>query len=53
LIDHLNPRFLPRIIRVDPWHQPYEYEGTRTSFVLRSAGADAKPNTADDVVVSR
>ncbi len=52
LIDNLNPRFLPRIIRVDPWHQPYEYEGTRTSFVLRSAGPDEKPNTADDVVVS-
>ncbi|HYX27658.1 MAG TPA: type II secretion system protein GspG [Pyrinomonadaceae bacterium] len=53
LIDNLNPRFLSRIIRVDPWHQPYEYEGTRTSFVLRSAGPDEKPNTADDVVVSR
>ena len=53
LIDTLNPRFLPRIIRVDPWHQPYEYEGTSTSFVLRSAGPDEKPNTADDVVVSR
>jgi len=53
LIDHLNPRFLPRIIRVDPWHQPYSYEGTRTSFVLRSAGPDEKPNTTDDVVLSR
>jgi len=53
LIDHLNPRFLPRIIRIDPWHQPYAYEGTRTSYTLRSAGADEKPNTADDVVVSR
>ena len=53
LIDNLSPRFLKNIIRVDPWHQPYEYEGTRTSFVLRSAGPDEKPNTADDVVVSR
>jgi hypothetical protein len=53
LIDHLNPRFLSRVIRVDPWHQPYGYEGTRTSFVLRSFGADEKPNTADDVIVSR
>src|SRR6266576_2425488 len=52
LIDNLNPRFLPRVIRVDPWHQPYEYEGTSTSFVLRSAGPDEKPNTADDVVIS-
>lgn len=53
LIDNLNPRFLSRVIRLDPWHQPYEYEGTPTSFVLRSAGPDAKPNTADDVVISR
>jgi hypothetical protein len=53
LIDNLNPRFLARIIRVDPWHHPYEYEGTRTSFVLRSAGPDEKPNTPDDVVLSR
>ena len=52
LIDNLNPRFLSRVIRVDPWHQPYEYEGTRTSFVLRSAGPDEKPNTGDDVVIS-
>jgi len=53
LIDHLNPRFLKSIIRVDPWHQPYAYEGTRSSFVLRSAGPDEKQNTEDDVVVSR
>jgi hypothetical protein len=53
LIDNLNPRYLKSIIRVDPWHQPYEYEGTRTSFTLRSAGPDEKPNTADDVVISR
>lgn len=52
LIDKLNPRYLARVIRVDPWHQPYEYEGTTTSFVLRSAGPDAKVNTADDVTVS-
>ena len=53
LIDHLSPRYLARVIRVDPWHQPYEYEGNRNSFVLRSSGPDGKPNTADDVTVSR
>lgn len=52
LIDTLNPRYLPSIIRVDPWHQPYQYEGTRGSFVLRSSGPDEKPNTADDVIFS-
>ena len=53
LIDSLSPRYLPSIIRVDPWHQPYQYEGTRGSFVLRSSGPDEKPNTADDVVVTK
>ena len=53
LIDNLNPRYLSRVIRIDPWHRPYEYEGTRTSFVLRSNGPDEKPNTADDVTISR
>lgn len=52
LIDNLNPRYLKRVVRIDPWHQPYEYEGSRTSFVLRSAGPDEKANTADDVTVS-
>lgn len=53
LIDHLNPRYLARIIRLDPWHQPYEYEATRSSFVLRSAGPDGKANTADDITVAK
>jgi len=53
LIDNLNPHYLKSIIRVDPWHRPYEYEGTGTSYVLRSAGPDEKPNTADDIVLTR
>lgn len=53
LVDQLNPRYLARVIRIDPWHQPYEYEGTRTSFLLRSAGPDGKANTADDITLAR
>ena len=53
LIDHLNPDFLTTVIRVDPWHQPYQYEGNRNSFILRSPGADGKPNTPDDIVLTR
>lgn len=49
LIDGLNPRYLARVIRVDPWHKPYEYEGSRSGFVLRSAGPDGKAGTPDDV----
>jgi Type II secretion system (T2SS), protein G len=49
LIDFLSPRYLARVIRVDAWQRPYEYEGTRNSFVLRSTGPDGKPNTPDDI----
>lgn len=53
LVDQLNPRYTPSIIRVDPWHHPYIYEGTGTSYTLRSAGPDGKENTADDVIVAK
>ena len=52
LIDRLSPRYLTRVVRVDPWHTPYEYEGTRGSFSLRSNGPDGKANTPDDVSVT-
>ncbi|MDQ3907988.1 MAG: type II secretion system protein GspG [Acidobacteriota bacterium] len=51
LVDFLNPRYTTGFIRVDPWHRPYEYTGTRDAFTLRSTGPDGKPNTADDVTV--
>lgn len=53
LVDSLSPRHLTRVIRIDPWHRPYKYEGTRDGFALRSDGADGKPSTPDDVVVSK
>jgi hypothetical protein len=53
LIDFLSPRYLPRVIRLDAWHQPYEYEGRRDSYVLRSSGPDRKSGTADDVVLEK
>jgi hypothetical protein len=49
LVDQLNPRYLKRVIRVDPWRKPYQYEGTRNAYTLRSDGADGKPNTNDDI----
>ena len=52
LIDHLSPRYLTRVIRLDPWHNPYDYIGDRDRFTLRSAGPDGKVNTPDDIVLS-
>jgi type II secretion system (T2SS) protein G len=52
LIDHLSPHYLTRVIRVDPWHRPYQYDGRQDSYSLRSLGPDGKANTPDDIVVS-
>ena len=49
LIDHLNPRYLAKIIRVDPWSHPYKYDGQRDRFTLHSSGPDGKDLTADDI----
>ena len=51
LIDHLSPRYLKTVIRVDPWSRPYGYEGTREHFTLRSNGPDGLPSTSDDVTL--
>ncbi len=52
LVDHLHPRYLQSIIRFDPWHRSYEYEGTRDTYMLRSLGPDGKARTPDDVTIS-
>ena len=52
LIDYLSPRYMTRIVRLDPWHNPYGYEGTTNRFSLRSAGPDGIAGTADDVAIS-
>ena len=53
LFDHLSPRYARRVIRLDPWHNPYRYAGTQASYALASDGPDGKPDTADDVTLSR
>jgi Type II secretion system (T2SS), protein G len=53
LLDNLSPRYLKQLIRIDPWHNPYRYEGTTASYTLASDGPDGKPRTADDLVLIR
>jgi hypothetical protein len=53
LMDFLTPRYLNKVTRVDPWNRPYEYEGDANRFTLRCTGADGKPNTTDDIVLSQ
>jgi hypothetical protein len=52
LIDHLSPGYLSRVVRLDPWHEPYRYRGEPNTFTLRSLGEDRQENTGDDIVVS-
>jgi hypothetical protein len=52
LVDHLSPRYARRIIRLDPWRNPYRYNGTQAAYTLASDGPDGKPDTADDVSLS-
>ncbi|MEP6919641.1 MAG: type II secretion system protein GspG [bacterium] len=52
VIDHLSPFFLARIIRLDPWHKPYNYKGDSSRFTLSSSGPDGKEDTPDDLVVT-
>ena len=52
LIDYLSPRYLGRVIRLDPWGNSYQYAGETDHFTLRSAGPDRKMGTGDDVVFS-
>lgn len=53
LLDHLSPRYLKRVVRIDPWHNPYRYEGTASSYTLASDGPDGKQHTPDDVTLAR
>jgi hypothetical protein len=52
VIDHLCPGYLGQVIRLDPWHRPYQYHGERDRFTLRSLGPDGKPDTSDDIVAT-
>jgi hypothetical protein len=53
LYDHLSPHYAKRIIRLDPWHNPYRYAGSTAAYTLASDGPDGKRGTADDVTLSR
>jgi hypothetical protein len=52
LMDHLTPKYLTPVIRLDPWFRPYQYNGEQSRYSLSSLGPDGKPNTGDDIVVS-
>ena len=42
-IDFLSPRYLGRVIRIDPWNQPYKYLGERDHLRCAPLARTAKP----------
>ncbi|HSQ20941.1 MAG TPA: type II secretion system protein GspG [Blastocatellia bacterium] len=50
LIDHLAPRYLSSIIRLDAWSRELNYNGSADAYRLVSMGPDGKPGTDDDIV---
>jgi hypothetical protein len=50
LIDHLAPRYLNSIIRLDAWSRELSYKGTAGGYRLFSLGPDGKLDTDDDIV---
>lgn len=50
LIDHLAPRYLSSIIRLDAWSREFGYKGSAAGYRLASLGPDGKPDTDDDIV---
>lgn len=51
LVDHICPRFLAPVIRVDPWHKPYLYRLDGAGFRVGSCGPDGLEGTGDDLGV--
>ena len=43
LIDHLSPHYLPRVIRVDPWHRPIDTKASRTIIPSAPSAPTANP----------
>jgi len=50
LIDHLVPRYLGSIVRLDAWSHELSYKGSGNAYRLASLGPDGKPGTDDDIV---
>ena len=46
LVNFLSPKYLSRIIRLDPWRHPYVYEGTRDNFTWGVTEKKTRPMTS-------
>jgi hypothetical protein len=51
LVDHLAPRYMGTVLRLDAWSHEFQYRGTPTAYRLSSLGPDGRPDTGDDIVI--
>jgi hypothetical protein len=51
LIDHLTPKYLPRIIREDYWHRSYVYTPMPQGYRIESLGPDGKLGSGDELTI--
>jgi len=50
LTDVLHPQYMKDLVLDDGWGHPFELDKSGTELRFRSAGADGKSGTADDIV---
>jgi hypothetical protein len=51
LIDHLSPRYMGTVLRLDAWSNEFQYRGTATAYRLLSLGPDGSPDTGDEIII--
>lgn len=51
LVDFISPKFMPDVIRQDPWDGQYDYRRTPSGFELVSSGPDGMAGTPDDIIL--
>ena len=53
MMEQLPGREVVKLLRVDYWQQPFNFQGTANSYRLVSSGADLKSGTNDDLIVEK
>jgi hypothetical protein len=53
MMEQLRGREVVKLLRVDYWQQPFNFQGTANSYRLASSGADLKSGTNDDLIVEK
>ncbi len=53
MMEQLPGREVVKLLRVDYWQQPFNFQGTANGYRLISSGADLKSGTSDDLILEK